>query len=308
MVIGEHVRCNRPSQPPALYTLLNALFLGVRLRTSVYLGLAPLPEIATCLGFTGAVFVALQCSTRASLKNGPDLPPSATAGLVNRYFVGWVLPLLWRGYRKPLDMDSVGSIDTILHSLNTWEAFKPHWAKQAQRHAEGKTNQPLFLACARALWILLAAPVIPYIISSVVSLARPLIINRTVVFVESFNGPSPQELGDGWALVGAAALTYVIYALSTALAHIAVQRSAIALRGALMEALYRKSLVIKIESAREMGAAKASNLMSVDVQLIVTTVIAIHEFWTAILMTGLALYIIYTQIGLSFVSPSCVVC
>lgn len=68
-----------------------------------------------------------------------------------------------------------------------------------------------------------------------------------------------------------------------------------------MEALYRKSLVIKVETAREMGAAKASNLMSVDIDSIVRTVQAIHEVWTALVMTGLGLYIIYTQIGISFV-------
>lgn len=32
-----------------------------------------------------------------------------------------------------------------------------------------------------------------------------------------------------------------------------------------MEALYRKSLLIRVETARELGSAKASNLMSVDV-------------------------------------------
>jgi hypothetical protein len=61
-------------------------------------------------------------------------------------------------------------------------------------------------------------------------------------------------------------------------------------------------MVIRAETAREMGAAKASNLMSVDVNAIVVTLRAIHEVWTALIMTGLGLYLIYTQIGISFVS------
>lgn len=69
-----------------------------------------------------------------------------------------------------------------------------------------------------------------------------------------------------------------------------------------MEALYRKSLVIRSETAREMGSAKASNLMSVDVNAVVITLQAIHSVWTALVMTALGLYIIYTQIGISFVS------
>jgi hypothetical protein len=69
-----------------------------------------------------------------------------------------------------------------------------------------------------------------------------------------------------------------------------------------MEALYRKSMRIRAETAREMGAAKASNLMSVDVNAIVINVKALHDVWTALVQTGLGLYVIWTQIGISFVS------
>jgi ATP-binding cassette subfamily C (CFTR/MRP) protein 1 len=140
------------------------------------------------------------------------------------------------------------------------------------------------------------------LVASVVTLARPLIIGHTVTFVTSYTTANPEPLSHGWGLVGATALTYLVYSVAIAVAHIATQRSSLALRGALMEALYRKSMVIRAETAREMGAAKASNLMSVDVNAVVVTVKAIHEVWTALVMTGLGLYLIYTQIGISFVS------
>jgi ATP-binding cassette subfamily C (CFTR/MRP) protein 1 len=95
---------------------------------------------------------------------------------------------------------------------------------------------------------------------------------------------------------------YFIYSITNALGEVAAQRGALAIRGALMEAIYRKSLLIRIETAREMGAAKASNLMSVDVRNIVNNLPFIHEVWTAILMTGIGLWIIYIQIGLSFLA------
>jgi hypothetical protein len=69
-----------------------------------------------------------------------------------------------------------------------------------------------------------------------------------------------------------------------------------------MEGLYRKALRIRVETAREMGSAKASNLMSVDVNSVVTNVQALHSVWTALVMSALGLYIIWTQIGISFVS------
>ena len=132
-------------------------------------------------------------------------------------------------------------------------------------------------------------------------MARPLIILETLTFVQN---ASHVNSSSGWGLVGGAFLVYSVYALSFTLAQLATQRAALALRGALMEALYRKSLVIRVEAAREMGAAKAGNLMSVDIQNVVMVIKAIHGLWTALIMTGLGLWIIYTQIGLSFVSPS----
>ena len=212
------------------------------------------------------------------------------------------MPLLWRGYRRPLGMEDLGAIDEDLHSLATWEVLSLYWRKHARRAANGETKQPLLLACATAFAGPLAAPLFPHLIASVVTLARPLIIGHTVTFVTSYTTSNPQPLSHGWGLVGATALTYSVYSIANAIAHIATQRSALALRGALMEALYRKSMVIRAETAREMGAAKASNLVSVDLNAIVTTVQAIHEVWTALVMTALGLYVIWTQIGISFVS------
>ena len=302
VVLLEHLRNGRPSQPPALYLLVNTLFLAARARTIALIGLS-LPAMYATLSLNALLFISLQLSSRTSLKNGSSLPPAATSGLVGRYLIAWVLPMLWRGYKKPLDMDTLGEIDNSLHSKACWDTLSPYWTKQRARHVEGKTKQPLPFAALLAFRGRLMAPIIPYFIASWASMGRPLIINQTINFVNSYSTSEPDDLSNGWGLVAASALIYIAYAVSTAMAELATQASATALRGALMEAIFRKSLVIQVESAREMGAAKASNLMSVDVNSIVQTVRAIHQVWTAVLMTGIAMYIIYTQIGLSFIAP-----
>ncbi|WWD21405.1 hypothetical protein CI109_105890 [Kwoniella shandongensis] len=302
LVMLEHYRCNRPSQLPALYPLVTSLFIAQRIRTIALLSLSPLTPLSITLASTVFLFVALQISTRSSLVNGSDLPPAATAGLVARYFITWVLPLLYRGYRQPLGMDNLGAIEESLYSLSLWKSFDPSWIHQHSRYVDGKTKQPLFWSLVFAFPTQLAAPLLPSLIYSVASMGRPLIISHTITFVSSYSTDHPQQLADGWGLVAAAFLTYIVYTLSIALAHVATQRSSLALRGALMEALYRKSLVIRVETAREMGSAKASNLMSVDVRAIQQNVESIHQTWTAIIMTGLALYIVWTQIGLSFLA------
>lgn len=306
LVTFEHFKNARPSQLAALYLLLSTLFIACRLRTLglISTSIGPFIPLATSLSFRVLLFITLQFSSRHSQLDGDKLPLERTVGLVSRYLVTWVMPLLWRGYRKPLGMDNLGTIDEDLHSLATWNALSPHWIKQSQRSLAGKTKQPLFRAVLAAFLGPLAAPLFPHLIASVSTLARPLIIGKTISFVESYTTSNPQDVAKGWGLVGATTLTYFIFTISWALAQIATQRSALAIRGALMEALYRKSLVIRAETAREMGSAKASNLMSVDVNAVVMALKAIHSVWTALVMTALGLYVIYTQIGLSFVSLS----
>ena len=312
----EHLRSNRPSQVPALYLLVTCLFLGALIRTDALIDTSsPLvPPLSLILGTRVTLFMLLQISARSSLIN-MDVPPGATSGLVSRYLIAWCLPLLWRGFRKPLKLKDLGEIDTSLHTSETWRAFAPQWSVYRHRAATTneaasartftrQTKQPLLMSLFKAFTGKLCAPLLPALIACVSSLGRPLLISRTILFVQSYSSPDPQPLSNGWGLVGAAALTYLVYSLSLLLQHVAIQRSALALRGAMMEALYRKSLAIRVETAIEMGAAKASNLMSTDVDNVVLQVRAVHDVWTALVLTGLGLYIIYTQIGLSFVRPS----
>ena len=301
-VILEHFRCSRPSQLPALYLLLSCFFVGSRLRTVSLVQATPvIVPLAISLATRLALFLSLQISARSSVKGGPKLPPAGTAGLISRYLVTWLVPLLWRGYRTPLAIEDLGAIEYDLYSEAAWLALSPEWSRQKQKHLQKKTGQHLLWACSRGFLGRLTAPLLPSLIYAVVSMARPLIILETITFVQN----APHETSsNGWGLVGGAFLVYAVYALSYTLAQLATQRAALALRGALMEALYRKSLVIRVEAAREMGAAKAGNLMSVDVQNVVMAIKAIHGLWTALIMTGLGLWIIYAQIGLSFVSKN----
>jgi ATP-binding cassette subfamily C (CFTR/MRP) protein 1 len=308
LVIVEHFKNARPSQPAALYLAVSSLLVACRLRTLclVSTGQGVIVALGLSLAARLALFLSLQISARRSLINGSDLAPERTAGLAARYFVWWVVPLLWRGYKKPLGAEDLGAIDENLHSPVAFGAFAPSWIKQSIRHARNKTRQPLLWASVSAFRLTMIAPLFPYLISSVVTMARPLIIGQTVSFVESYQTDRPQPLYDGWGLVGATALTYLTYSFSRAVAEVATQRCALMLRGAFTEALYRKSLGIKTETARQMGAAKASNLMSVDINSIVMNVKSCHDVWTALVTTALGMYIIWTRIGISFVSGRCI--
>lgn len=268
----EHFKNNRPSQPPALYLLCSLLLNVSRIRTLAILSSPPPPPVASLgaiFGLEVILFALLQISSRPWLKNGADLPSSATAGLVSRLLVSWVLPLLWRGYRRPLTAATIGPIDENLHTEISAQCFEPQWEKQEERYRAGKTKYPLLWACIYARPLVLVAPLLPWLISALIGMARPLIVLHTVNYVETAS-ENPDATAEAWALIGGTFLVFSIYAMSTAMGTLASQYTGLAIKASLMEAIYRKSLRLKTEVAREMGAAKASNLMGSDLDLVVT--------------------------------------
>lgn len=271
IVAVEHFRNNRSSQPPALYLLVN-LLLGIsRIRTLAVLSSPSDPIVAALgavIGLELSLFVLLQISSRPWLKDGGNLPSSATAGIVSRLLVSWTLPLLWSGYRRPLTAETIGPIDSNLHTDISAQYFEPQWETQRQRYRAGKTKYPLLWACIRARPLVLAAPLLPWLISAVIGMARPLIVLHTVNYVETAS-ENPNATAEAWALIGGTLLVFGIYAIATAMGTLASQYTGLAIKASLMEAIYRKSLRLKTEVAREMGAAKASNLMGSDLDLVV---------------------------------------
>ena len=134
----------------------------------------------------------------------------------------------------------------------------------------------LIRASLRAFLPHLLSPVIPRLILALATFAQPLLVNQTLAFVAD----QERTVSTGWALFGGFVCVYTILPLSTSLYWEAVSRAGspqhprmpnnvqvlntvIEYRGALIGAIYTKTLGIDLASSRSLGSGVAGTYMYV---------------------------------------------
>ncbi|KAJ3185200.1 hypothetical protein HDU85_001248 [Gaertneriomyces sp. JEL0708] len=129
-------------------------------------------------------------------------------------------------------------------------------------------------------------------------------VSATLTFVQSYSMPEkiPQPAYYGWSLACGFLLVYLVFAAATSQYFYYVYRGATVLRGTYVEMIYRKILRMDVAAAKELGGANATNLMSVDIERIVLAIDPMHQLWSSCITIGIGLYILYIQLGASFVA------
>lgn len=79
-------------------------------------------------------------------------------------------------------------------------------------------------------------------------------------------------------------------------------RSSVAVRGFLVQMIYRKALRIESAVAMEIGTAQSTSLMSVDIERMVDQMEAFHLVYSSIIIITIGFVILYYTIGVAFVA------
>ncbi|ROW08715.1 hypothetical protein VPNG_06410 [Cytospora leucostoma] len=141
------------------------------------------------------------------------------------------------------------------------------------------------------------APVIPRICLAAFSFSQPFLVNRVTEFVGQPKVEQTDDIAGG--LIGAALLVYLGLAISRCIYNHSVYQLTTTLRGGLVSLIFRKSLELDAAAASKTNAV---TLMSTDIDSIASGVKELHEIWASVLELGVAIYLLYLQIG-----PACFV-
>ena len=296
----EHSRSVRPSLLINVYLLLSLLFDIARLRTLWLLHGAVVRNLAVVMTISTAVKVAvliLEAQDKRSILLGQfmDLPPEATSGIYNRSLFWWLNPLFWKGFSNILRIGDLYSIDPDLKSSVLQQRFRARWdvAKQDHKYALMITT---FLVMK---WEILVS-VIPRILIIGFKYSNPFLLERTVEYVNN-RQYQPENVGLG--LIAAYSLVYTGLALLTASYMHLSNRILVRIRGGLVTLIYGQTIDLSITALDESAAL---TLMSTDVQTIVDSLRWGSEAYGAVLEIGLAMYVLYTQLGLAVLAPAIV--
>lgn len=294
----EHTRNVAPSTLIATYLTFTLLFNIARVRTIFSLNstgetghLGPILATSTVLKF--AILLSEAMSKRGILRTEySNLPPEETSGPYSRSVFWWLNPLLWTGFSNPVKVDDLFAIDSALDSNALGTKFCRQWDQDARTF-----KYSLLKVTLTAVKLPLLIGAIPRLSLVGLKFAQPFLIQRTINYVGQKDN-QPNHIG--WALVGAYAIVYVGLALFGASSSHLINRVVVRIRGGLVSLIYRKALDLNIAQFERDAPL---TLMSTDVERIAESMALFHDVWASAIELGLALYLLYTELGVGFLSP-----
>ncbi|SPO21955.1 related to ABC transporter [Ustilago trichophora] len=348
-----------------LWLLLTLLFNACRIRT-----FNAIPDIRQT-SFFYVYVLAFACqalmltveNAKAIRSTDVNSTHESRASFFSRLLFIWVFPLLWAGFRKPLELDDLDSLKPEFYGRSLANSFIASWTgvsietnpsqppeqfdgfgvaevkqspsrpssevypleklalSQTADSATSRKAAPLFKgssfpkrqvqrgllhATLRAFPVGALAPVPWRLLLTATELAQPFLVSTTLHFVQTYSGSkkgepvTPQPVVYGWGLVGAYAFVYLGQTLATGQYWYTSSQLMTKVRGALVEAIYRKGLNLHLRTARTSGGGKAANLMSVDTERVVKAIDVVHSLWSGTISIGIGIFLLYSQLGFVF--------
>jgi hypothetical protein len=171
------------------------------------------------------------------------------------------------------------------------ERFRASWERNPNKAAKSA----LFFTLFKAMPGKFLAPALPRAIIVALTLTQPMLLERMITFVQG-EGPYEERLDVGYALIGAFASLYTLMALFNAWYAHACNKLALEMRSQLVDSCYRQLLKLRLAA---LDSGNAATLINVDMQHIMEGSIILHDIWASMLTVGVAVYLLYLQIGLA---------
>lgn len=127
---------------------------------------------------------------------------------------------------------------------------------------------------------------------------QPLLIRRISEYVNTKSN-APVADNEGWGLTAAIGLVYIGLALTTAIFYHEVYRTVTCVRGALVMAIFAKTVLLPAG----IDESASLTLMSTDVERICEAMPNGHELWASPIEVGLGVWLLSRQIGVALLGP-----
>ena len=134
------------------------------------------------------------------------------------------------------------------------------------------------------------------LLNDILNFSGPLLLNQLVQFV---------ELGNESLKVGCLyAMLLFISTLVSSIINIhfstSLNKLCFRLRTAIIHVVYYKAVLTKLNELNKYSIGQIVNYMSIDTDSVVNGFPSFHSFWSLPIQIGVSLYLLYSQIGLSF--------
>ncbi|XP_073826057.1 multidrug-Resistance like Protein 1 isoform X6 [Musca autumnalis] len=252
--------------------------------------------------------------------------PESSASFLSRITYTWFDKMAWKGYRNPLEEDDlwdlcpqdsckeVMPIFAYYWNKNIRKNYKvdptqpkvkfsngkvsfdnPHGPKNGKKQGEASIMPPIIKSFGG---VFLFGSMMKFI-TDVLTFAQPQVLRWIIGFVEDYSNPD-EERQPEWKGIFYAILLFLLAAVQTIILGQYFHRMFIVglrIRTALINAIYRKALVLSNATRKESTVGEIVNLMAVDAQRFMDLTTYLNMLWSAPLQIALALYFLWQLLG-----------
>lgn len=286
----EHIKTDRPSPLLSTYLLLTIILDIALARTFIIRdGLFAISAVFTAAMALKLVLLILEeVPKRRFLITEQEVVRETSVGVVSRTLFLWLNPLLWRGTRSVLTVDSLGPLHQKLKPKPLLDQLETTWNNDAK---EG--GMALLRVTVKSYKAQLLAGVIPRLLLSAFTFAQPFLIESVINTVAQ---PPEEHRGKTISgLIGATVLLYVGMAVAAMWYRHMTFQLVTMYRGGLAGLVFKKTLRLDGDKT---GEAAPVTLMSTDVEGVAEALNSIHDLWSAFLELPVGIYLLYRQVGI----------
>lgn len=223
--------------------------------------------------------------------------PYAKAGIFSLFTFSWMGPLIALGHKKTLDLEDVPQ----LSPLDTVKGAFPIFNSKLETEGGGSNQVTTFMLVKGLVFTTrkeIALSAVYVLVYTLASYVGPFLIDNLVQFL---NGHRDSK-NEGYVLVSAFFIAKVFECLSQRHWFFTVQQAGYRARAALVAKVYNKGLTISCQSKQGHTTGEIINIMSVDAERIGDFGWYMHDPWMVIIQVGLALAILYRNVGLASIA------
>ncbi|KAL8105334.1 ABC transporter C family member 4-like [Apium graveolens] len=217
----------------------------------------------------------------------------ANASLLSRGTWYWMNPLITKGYESPLALDDVPTLPADHKAQRMADLFEMNWPKEGEN-----LKNPVRDTLIRCFWKQIAFTALLSLLRLSVMYIGPMLIQN---FVDYTSGDRSNPF-EGYYLISILFLAKIIEVLSSHQFNFQCARLGMLIRSSLITSLYKKGLRLSCSSRQDHGVGQIVNHMAVDAQQLSDMMPQLHPIWMTPLQIGVALFLLYSSVGLSVIA------
>ncbi|KAK1285949.1 ABC transporter C family member 10 [Acorus calamus] len=228
--------------------------------------------------------------------------PFATAGCLSRYFFWWLNPLMNKGSTQPLTEADIPR----LRCADRAESCYAHFTSQLNRRKQTQQSNPPSI-----LWTLVSCHRNEILVSGFFALLKVLTVSAGPLLLKAFIAVSEGKClfseYDAYLLALSMLCSKGLESLAQRQWFFRTRLIGLQIRSVFSAAIYEKQLRLSCAARTKYSSGDITNYVTVDAYRIGEFPYWFHQAWTTILQLCIALFIVYSSVGLATLSALAVI-